>query len=234
MEGHSLKPKPQKSVYSTMKIKIYLTEDGSSSIYNETLAEGYHSRHGAILESRHVFIETGLKFVLQKKDSPISILEMGFGTGLNALLTVLESGLHPVNYTSLELYPLSEEIVLELNYGQNLGNEALFSLLHAAEWEENQVITPLFTIEKRHISLLDFQTEKKFDLVYFDAFAPEIQPELWTEAVFQKLYDSMNEGGVLVTYCAKGIVRRAMKSAGFQVERLPGPPPKREMLRGVK
>lgn len=218
-----------------MRNKIFITEDGSSSVYNETLQETYHSKYGAVKESLHVFIAAGLQYVLQEGYTHIRIFEMGFGTGLNVLLTHLYKQKATIDYTSIELYPLSQEIMQELNYKTVLENsEEMFSAIKNANWEQETSIQEGFILEKKAISLADFESHKKYDLIYYDAFAPEIQAELWTEEVFQKMYNLLNSKGILVTYCAKGSVRRAMQKAGFVVERLPGPPPKREMLRGRK
>lgn len=218
-----------------MKNTLFVTEDGSNSVFNETLQETYHSKYGAVKESLHVFIAAGLQHLLQKGYGNIRIFEMGFGTGLNVLLTNLYKEKADIQYTSIELYPLSEEIMQQLNYQTVLTNsEIVFSAIKNAKWEQETVIDDDFTLEKKAIALADFESNKKYDLIYYDAFAPEIQAELWTESVFEKMYNLLNDNGILVTYCAKGSVRRAMQKAGFKVERLPGPPPKREMLRASR
>jgi tRNA U34 5-methylaminomethyl-2-thiouridine-forming methyltransferase MnmC len=225
-----------------MDRKIILTSDGSHSISVPAMGVTYHSIHGAIQESRHVFIEAGLKHLVLRKHSAssrIRILEMGLGTGLNALLTLVESGqLHlAIDYTALELFPLASQEAQDLNYCTLLEQERfkpLFENIHTSDWERPVPITDYFSLEKKKISVLDFPGDQNFDLVYFDAFAPNAQPELWTTSVFEKLFSMVNPGGLLVTYCSKGEVRRAMKAAGFEVEKLPGPPRKREMLRARK
>lgn len=218
-----------------MKNTLFITDDGSNSVFNETLQETYHSKYGAIKESLHVFITAGLQYLLRNGYENIRIFEMGFGTGLNVLLTNLYREKATIQYTSIELYPLSEGIMHQLNYQSMLENsESAFSAIKNAKWEQETTIDDGFTLEKKVIALTDFETDKRYDLIYYDAFAPEIQAELWTAAVFEKLYNLLNEKGVLVTYCAKGSVRRAMQKAGFKVERLPGPPPKREMLRAFR
>lgn len=225
-------------------MEIIFTEDGSNSIYLPEINESYHSTHGAIQESSHIFINLGLKASKKKK---IRILEIGFGTGLNALLTTL----HPdfeIDYTSLELFPLELSIALKLNYHQQLGiGPEIFHFLHQAPWGSYSQITENFKILKIQTDLtsFDFQnllncnptnnsTDLNFDLIYFDAFSPEKQPELWSEKIFSNIYDHCNKDAILTTYCAKGQVRRNLQAAGFKVERLPGPPGKREILRATK
>jgi tRNA U34 5-methylaminomethyl-2-thiouridine-forming methyltransferase MnmC len=214
-------------------LQLITTEDGSHSIYNSELNEHYHSTHGAIQESRHVFIEAGLK-QRRKIKTEISILEIGFGTGLNCLLThvaALEQGLS-IAYTSLEPFPLSETMVGPLNYPEMLGHAEVFKRMHSMH-EGSIQINEKFLLHRTTQSLLAFLPSVKYDLIYFDAFAPDVQPELWSEEVFQKMFDCLVPGGILVTYCAKGQVKRNMKKAGFVIERLPGPPGKREMTRGT-
>lgn len=205
-----------------------ITKDGSSTLYSAQFDQHYHSVHGAVQESQHVFLEMGLAECQQ--DRPIRILEMGFGTGLNALMTAMQAVM-PVHYLSLEAFPISPAQQAELNYGKLLQAEPLFESLHAAAWNTSVEITPTFTLEKREGLLKDFEGTTQIDLVYWDAFAPGAQPELWTEEVFSSVLSWMNPGGILTTYCAKGDVRRAMIAAGFEVEKVPGPPGKREMLR---
>jgi len=218
-----------------LKTELIITGDGSHSIFVPELNEHYHSTFGAIRESDIVFIENGLKEILKSKKN-IRIFEMGFGTGLNAYLTLLHSLKLPViiQYTALEAFPLDMETVQKLNYAEELENashENNFLNLHASSWEQPVSLSNSFQLLKQNVSLLDFYAENKFDLIYFDAFAPDVQPELWTEEIFDKLYKMMNPGGILVTYCCKGIVKRNMKAAGFDIEKLPGPPGKREVLR---
>ncbi len=225
--------------------KIILTEDGSSTIFNFELNQHYHSIHGAMQESMHVFMKMGfgLFSTSLEQTKQISILEVGFGTGLNAFLVLLESFAEGILsgescqcvYTSLEAFPLEEKEYLNLNYSKNEKEKKLFLELHEAEWNKEVAITNNFSLHKIQIRLEDFiPEENKFNLIFFDAFSPEAQPELWTEEVFRKLFLSMKKEGILVTYCAKGQVRRNMIAAGFTVERLDGPPGKREMLRARK
>jgi tRNA U34 5-methylaminomethyl-2-thiouridine-forming methyltransferase MnmC len=220
-----------------MKVEIRESNDGSSTLYNVDLDETYHSVHGAIQEARHVFIEAGLRNALNVT-SDISILEIGFGTGLNALLTVNEIANKPtvkIDYTGIEKYPVSSEMWKSVNYPSILGGEELFQKMHDVDWQKAQiVISENFLLTKRTDDILTFKEADKFDVIYFDAFSPTSQPELWCIEVFQNMYNSLKVGGVIVTYCAKGQVRRDFQSVGFKMERLPGPPGKREMLRGIK
>ncbi len=216
----------------------YVTGDGSSTLFSEKYGETYHSRHGAIQESMHVFIEMGLA-ALPPDKKEISILEMGLGTGLNALLTALHQGERRFRYTSLEAEPVDATKWQELNYSELLageGNSALLQSIHQLPWNSWHSLQADFQLFKFHGKLQDFQPEsaQRFDLIYYDAFAPGTQPELWTQEIFEKLFAFCYPGALLTTYCAKGDVRRAMMAAGFAVERLPGPPGKREMLRGSK
>lgn len=220
---------------------VYLTDDGSHSIISEQFNESYHSRHGALKESLHVFINAGLK-ALTTKDK-IKILEVGLGTGLNAWLTMLENQTLDkiIDFTGIEPYPISLEMAESLNYplvAEKIDNEKdyqhCFLKVHQEAWETPIAFDDKFTLTKSKVTLADFSSDKKFDLVYFDAFAPNAQPELWTEVVFQQLFDLMAPGGMMVTYCAKGTVKRGLKAIGFTVETLEGPPGKREMTRAVK
>ncbi|NER18565.1 tRNA (5-methylaminomethyl-2-thiouridine)(34)-methyltransferase MnmD [Spongiivirga citrea] len=219
-----------------MKRKIIKTADGSHTIHLEDWNEQYHSKHGAIQEAYHVFIKSGLAHC-DKTD--VSILEVGFGTGLNAIITLLESQKSSLNisYVGVEKYPVAWEEARLLNYIEQLNEAYLgsqFEKMHACTWEEETIITPNFKLLKRQKDFIDIDNENQFDLVYFDAFGARVQPELWTEEIFEIMYKGMKKSGILVTYAAKGSVRRAMQAVGFEVERLPGPPGKREMLRATK
>jgi len=217
---------------------IIVTDDGSNSIYSEQYGVTYHSRYGAVTESAHVFIAAGLRYkaVIQQE---ISILETGFGTGLNALMTMLEAekrGL-AVSYLALETYPVSPEEAKLLNYPTLLNaveRAADFERLHTCPWEEEQIFNESFRFIKHHHPIETFRQPDTFDIIYFDAFVPQAQPEVWTEAIFRNMYDSLKPEGVLVTYCAQGEFKRRLKRVGFSVERLQGPPGKREMTRGTK
>ncbi len=215
-------------------MKLLLTEDGSHTIYSEHFDEIYHSRRGALTESQHVFIQSGLAALDTKE---MSIFEVGFGTGLNALLSWIYAGQQglKVHYTGVELYPVSKEILNEINLASLFpGHEEKFHKLHQARWGETIVFDDHFSLHKLQGSLTDCTIPDGQDLVYFDAFSPDKQPELWSAEIFHKIYDSMNPGAVLVTYCSKGYVRRNMQEAGFMIEKLPGPPGKREMVRARK
>lgn len=214
-----------------MKRIIERTEDGSATLFVPELNEHYHSVKGARTESQHIFINMGLKASAAPQPH---VLEIGFGTGLNALLTLeaAEQDARPVHYTGIELYPLAWEEVDALGYSNN----PLFKQLHTAPWEEDVKISPHFTLRKIKMDAIsDNHLSLNPDLVYFDAFAPEKQPEMWNEQLFRSLYVYMNTGGILTTYCAKGVIRRMLQAVGFRVERLPGPPGgKREILRATK
>lgn len=214
-------------------LQIVSTKDGSQTILNQELGSTYHSRHGALTESQHVFIDKGLRKVLDGQVTDITLLEMGLGTGLNALLTAVQAvELNiRVNHHALELYPVPEEVWKAYELPEELsGNRDLYDAIQLAEWDKEVIINPNFSVTKHNISLLDFQPSVKFDLIYYDAFEPETQPELWTQDVFGKLLSWSNPSGVLTTYCCKGYVRRNMIGAGFEVEKVPGPPGKREMI----
>lgn len=214
----------------SIPLSLKQTADGSQTLYRSDLDEHYHSVHGARQESMHVFIEMGLRPLMNR--SGLKIFEMGFGTGLNALLTEVETRNAKINvhYSSLELYPLGEEEFSALDYGER----EVFLYMHHSNWEESVLMREGFTLKKIHGAFGEMEVEDQFDLVYWDAFGPRVQPNLWTEDIFRKCHTLCAPGGVLVTYSAKGDVRRAMQAAGFEVERLPGPPGKREMLRATK
>ncbi|RYD80706.1 MAG: SAM-dependent methyltransferase [Sphingobacteriales bacterium] len=217
------------------------TADGSHTLFHPELNETYHSVHGAIQESDHVFIKAGLDFFIPQNPNyaEINILEIGLGTGLNALLTYIESAKNAlkINYTALEAFPVSEKIYSALNYNEVLNldeSQSIFRQIHICDWDKKHQFSSNFSFKKIQTKLEEFTSDQQFNIIYFDAFAPQIQPELWTTAIFEKLYSMMHKNALLVTYCAKGQVRRNMQSAGFLVERLPGPPGKREMMRALK
>ncbi|MCU0388860.1 MAG: tRNA (5-methylaminomethyl-2-thiouridine)(34)-methyltransferase MnmD [Chitinophagaceae bacterium] len=218
-----------------LDIELMTTADGSHTLRNKTFDVTYHSKFGAIQESRHVFMEAGLHYMANKR-SQLKIFEMGFGTGLNALLTLIEGETKhlKIEYTSIETNPLPLSSVKHLNYPEILGKPEIsetFLKMHAPVYDEPIDITDHFKLTRINATLQEFTTAEKFDIIYFDAFAPNAQPELWTAGIFSKMKDMMKEGGCLVTYCSKGDVRRAMESVGLSVRKLQGPPGKREMLR---
>ncbi len=220
-----------------MKRKIIDTSDGSHTLFVPELEEHYHSIHGAIQESKHVFIEAGLRFL---NKTNVSILEIGFGTGLNALLTCIDGqkNARKIIYDTIELYPLSSEEIKQLNYGKILGGNAqdFFTKIHNADWDKTVIINSLqgsFLLHKIYADLLDYSPTGKYDLVFFDAFGPDKQAEMWQPYIFEKIAKTMNSKGLLLTYSAKGDVKRALRAAGFKVKLIPGPPGKREMIRAI-
>lgn len=217
-----------------MKRTVQITADGSATMYSPLYDATYHSKHGAVQESMHVFIKHGLEYMVQQKaDTSIAVFEMGFGTGLNALLTANYAIANNVviDYETLELHPLIAEELEGVNYEDKYG---VLKSMHQAAWGMTEHLHDIFSLTKQEQSLLAYEPSRLFDVIYYDAFAPSAQPELWTVDIFKKLYAMLNEGGILVTYCSKSDVRRAMLAAGFNVEKLQGPPGKREMLRAHK
>ncbi|MDX2067523.1 MAG: tRNA (5-methylaminomethyl-2-thiouridine)(34)-methyltransferase MnmD [Haliscomenobacter sp.] len=221
--------------------EIFVTQDGSHSITASRFGVSYHSKYGAITESRHVFIQAGLYPLLLNAPEKISILEMGFGTGLNALLTYQETAGRSVEvyYEAIEEFPIPVHAAQNLNYPRLIGEKdtalnAVFLQMHEMPWDKEIVLGLHFNLQKRWGNLEQLQFTPRFDLIYFDAFAPSAQPELWATPIMQKMFDALKPGGVMVTYCAKGEFKRTLKSVGFLVERLPGPPGKREMTKAIK
>lgn len=220
--------------------KIILTEDGSHTLSLPGQNEHYHSTFGAMNESRHVFIRAGLKEMMEGADDDLSVLEVGFGTGLNALLSLIEAeyARRKLRYTAIEAFPLEKEIWEKLNYTDLLkGREVkeAFEKMHQLKWGETARISAFFNFEKFFTDIREYEAAaESYSLVYFDAFAPDVQPELWTEEVFYKIHEMTRPGGILVTYSCKGTVKRALRSAGFEIEKLTGPKGKREMLRALK
>lgn len=219
-------------------LEIYSNTDGSKTLLNQHLNETYHSRHGAIAESMHVFIDKGLQSDFIKAKQEIAIFEMGFGTGLNAILTLQhQAPSQVVHYHAVETVPLDFDLVMQLDYMVNCTNEIkqFYAQMHQLPWEQNLAIALNFNLLKQEANLCTLQLlPNSIDLVYFDAFAPDKQPELWTADIFKKLYEAMKPESILVTYSAKGDVRRNLMAAGFEVEKLEGPPYKRHMLRALK
>ena len=219
-----------------MKREILQTLDGSTTIHLPDWNESYHSKHGAIQEAYHVFIKNGLNtFNCQ----PVCLLEIGFGTGLNAFITYLEAkkSKQKIDYYGVEAYPISSEEILQMNYVTELNatsEREVFKLIHDCEWEINNEINAFFTLTKRKQFFEQIKDVDKFDLIYFDAFGYRVQPELWSTEIFRKMYKSLKSKGTLVTYAARGVVKRSLIEVGFKVEKLPGPPGKREMFRATK
>jgi len=215
--------------------EIEITADGSATIYLPQLDEHYHSVKGAITESCYIFRDCGFLYHPNSCKKTIRILEIGFGTGLNAVVTAMASNKDKTtHYISLELYPIDKDTINKLNYDQLIDGTLLQSL-HHTPWNEPHIITPYFTLEKRQCDFTKCNLPNDIDIVYFDAFAPEKQPEMWDEKLLTRIYNSMSKGGILTTYCAKGEIRRRLQRVGFTVERLPGPPGgKREILRAIK
>ncbi|MFD1163597.1 MULTISPECIES: tRNA (5-methylaminomethyl-2-thiouridine)(34)-methyltransferase MnmD [Hwangdonia] len=240
-----------------MQREIVITADGSTTIHLPEWDEQYHSKHGAIQEAYHVFIKHGLHYFCDSGGSKesqkashvvegaicnsneISILEIGFGTGLNAFITLLEAEKLKTNiaYYGVEAYPVLMDEINQLNYPKELKAEdkvSLFNKLHEVSWEASHKITSHFSLTKQNRFFSKIKEKERYNIIYFDAFGARVQPELWTESIFQNMFHALKDNGVLVTYSAKGSVRRAMEAVGFKVQRLPGPPGKREMLRACK
>jgi tRNA U34 5-methylaminomethyl-2-thiouridine-forming methyltransferase MnmC len=220
-----------------MQRVIQLTDDGSTTIALHEKGITYHNTSGAIAESTHVFINAGLQhFVTTTNTTTLSVFEMGFGTGLNALLTLQYAKYHQINikYTAIELYPITLAEANQINYGEQLQMTDEFLKLHQSNWQNCIVISDFFRLIKIEQSLQDFTTNQQFNIIYYDAFAPNDAPELWSKLVFEKLYNMLLPNGILVTYCSKGDVKRTMKAVGFTVERLKRFADKWHMLRGKK
>ena len=216
--------------------EIQYTDDGSATFFVPELDEHYHSVKGAYTESLHIFRDCAYRYAAERSAAyPLRLLEVGFGTGLNAAVTAMAAtGERPVHYITLEKYPVALQLVEGLGY-DTLVDAQLFAAIHAAPWEQPTAITSHFTLEKCCCDLLTAPLPNDIDIVYFDAFAPEKQPEMWSTEVFARIYEAMRPGGVLTTYCAKGAIRRLLQTTGFTVERLAGPVGgKREILRATK
>lgn len=219
-----------------MRREIITTSDGSKTIHLPDWDESYHSKHGAVQEAYHVFIKNGLRLFDNRS---INILEIGFGTGLNAIITLIEAEKQnlKVNYTGIEAYPVSVEEALEMNYLQSLDaveKLPLFEKMHQFPIAEQFKLSDNFNFEKRNIFFNEIDDINSFDLIYFDAFGFRVQPELWSTEIFKKMFHALKDKGVLVTYAARGVVKRSMQEVGFSVEKLAGPPGKREMMRAFK
>lgn len=219
-----------------MKREIIQTKDGSTSILLPDWNETYHSKFGAIQEAKHVFIKNGLSLFEGKS---VSVLEIGFGTGLNAFITYLEAknANQKIDYTGVEAYPVSEEDALKMNYVSELEAESyeeIFLKMHVSDWNEKVILDSNFTLEKQNKKFQEIAEEQKYDLIYFDAFGFRVQPELWSLEIFQIMFKALKPNGILVTYACRSSIKNAMKESGFEVEKLNGPPGKREMLRARK
>lgn len=218
-----------------MKREITITADGSTTIFIPEWNESYHSKHGAIQEAYHVFIKNGFSLFEGK---PISILEIGFGTGLNAFITLVEANKSKtkVNFTGVEAFPVLENEIQHLNYSNKFDEEfrRYFAQIHKAQWEKEEQLAPYFSLIKKQMFFQDIAFENSFDLIYFDAFGYRVQPELWSVEIFEKMYKALRTDGVLVTYACRTSIKNAMLEVGFEVEKLPGAPGKREMLRATK
>lgn len=217
---------------------IFITDDGSHSIRIQNTKTTFHSSRGAIQESQHVFINAGLNYFADKNPDlkSISIFEIGFGTGLNALLAAKQAQLLKKNVVcySIDLNALPAEIYTQLNYATVLNETELYKTIMQTGWNQLIFITPFFKLNKIAGDFKNYSFNKKFDIIFFDAFAPEEEPELWAEAIFNKIFAALNTGGILVTYCSKSVVRKMLEQAGFRVEKLNGPPGKREIIRAAK
>lgn len=219
-----------------MKREIIITRDGSTTIHLTEWNESYHSKNGAIQEAYHVFIKNGLSLLEAKS---VSVLEIGFGTGLNAFITFLEAQKNNliIDYTGIEAYPVAEEEAFAMNYLAELdadGFESEFKKMHQCIWSEKVIFNSNFSLTKRNQFFQDIEDKNAFDLIYFDAFGYQVQPELWSTTIFKKMYESLKDRGILVTYAARGVIKRSMHEVGFTVQKVPGPPGKREMMIAFK
>lgn len=227
-----------------MKREIIQTNDGSTTIHLPDWNESYHSKHGAVQEAYHVFIKNGFslfegtEFLKIDKTNPIAILEIGFGTGLNAFITFVEAKKtnQVIDYVGVEAYPITLEEAFQMNYVEEIDalESSLFKQIHESNWEEKNKLSEIFLLTKRKQFFQDVKDENAFDLIYFDAFGFRVQPELWSEEIFVSMFKALKANGVLVTYACRTTIKNAMLSAGFSVEKLPGAPGKREMLRATK
>ena len=219
-----------------MTLKVEVTDDGSATILVAEMDEHYHSVRGALTESNHIYRDCAFLYRSEKTPgTPTKLLEIGFGTGLNTVVTAMVANeQNPVHYITMEKYPLAEDVVSMLHYDESINGD-LFKAIHAAEWNKPVEITPFFTLEKINGDYIVDNLPQGIDVVYFDAFAPEKQPEMWSLAAFERLVNVMNSGAVFTTYCAKGEIRRMLSGLGLTVERLAGPiGGKREILRATK
>ena len=220
-----------------MQLQIINTKDGSQTLYIPEMEEQYHSVNGATTESKYVYLEKG--YLFSKSKNP-TVFEVGFGTGLNCLLTAILAEKHkrPTVYYSIEKYPLEKNIIQQLKYGESISTEAqiIFDKIHSCKWNTEVKISQYFSLIKLQSDLItdDLEEIKNCDVIYFDAFGPDKQPQMWQPEIFRKIYSITATNGVFVTYSAKGEVRRQLTKSGFEMERIPGPPGKIQMLRGIK
>lgn len=226
----------QEIVYQiTLKREIIRTNDGSTTIHLPEWDESYHSKHGAIQEAYHVFLKNGMSLFEGK---PITVLEIGFGTGLNCFITYLESKKNnqTIDYVGVEAYPVQMDEAMQMNYPNEIdaSESSIFKQMHECSWEFKNKLSTTFTLTKRKQFFQNIQDDATFDVIYFDAFGYRVQPELWSEAIFAAMFKALQPSGVLVTYACRTSIKNAMISAGFSVEKLPGAPGKREMLRATK
>lgn len=219
-------------------VKVINTTDGGKTLFSDVYRASYHSIHGAIEESLKVFIELGLQYVSERKKGDLKIFEMGFGSGLNALLSFQYAAMNgfEIEYHGVEAHPVPQEVIQELNYASLFGDpwNTNYQQLHKESWSKMHTIMGAGKWIKYPVKIQEFNQAQHFDLIYFDAFAPDCQPELWTEEIFEKMHSLLEDGGVLTTYCAKGSVKRTLKAVGFKVESHPGPARKREITRAIK
>ncbi|TLV00011.1 tRNA (5-methylaminomethyl-2-thiouridine)(34)-methyltransferase MnmD [Dyadobacter luticola] len=215
--------------------RLIVTEDGSHSLFSAQFNQQYHSLQGALNESKHIYINLGLKPFLENATETVHVFEMGFGTGLNAFLAwqLADALQKPVHYISVEAYPVTLEEAATLNYEALIGGSG-FLKLHEASWSETHQLSEFFIFQKENTHIQDFTSDKMFDVIFYDAFDPRAQPELWTEEIFSSVAAQTHPGGVLVTYSSKGIVKRALAAAGFKVERHKGPGRKTHVLKAIR
>jgi tRNA U34 5-methylaminomethyl-2-thiouridine-forming methyltransferase MnmC len=215
---------------------LQLSNDGSHTLISEKYQVTYHSIHGAVTESNVVFIDAGLNYLKEGKHSTLSVFEMGFGTGLNALLAFIWAEKNQIKliYHTVEAYPVDRVLTDQLNYSEILGHHGVFQLLHSCEWNKQISLSPYFSFCKYHTKVENLDSDFKSDVIFFDAFSPASQPQLWEPPLLAKMYHMLNDFGVLVSYCAQGAFKRNLKTVGFRVEGIPGPPGKREMTRAIK
>lgn len=220
----------------SQKPELIISGDGSHSIVSPLFNTLYHSTHGAITESKVVFIDAALNYLLASNYKSINVFEMGFGTGLNAVLAQQWAEKHQtsLNYHTVEAFPIDLETVYSLNYGTILDCKDIFFHLHEVDWNKSLNISPYFNFCKWNQTIETLEVHQKFDAIFYDAFAPSEQPELWQVPILAKMFDQLYHGGVLTSFCAQGAFKRNLREAGFKVESIPGPPGKREMTRAIK